>query len=521
MGKYKTDVVYLPVDGDRLCTVISRLSEGEKFPSVLVRSPYETAQVNKTDEELAEWLENEYAPFIDAGYAVFFQHCRGSGKSTGDFAPIVHERAEGLALQRFARERDTYNGEIYLLGGSYTSLVHYVTAPFADDVKGASLESMVSEQYGMFYRNGFFKINLYGGWHKSVYKQNAGINIDYFPEQFLKKPLTDYTRRVYGEPVEDYDAALAHPDRSDPFWDTPQGGSDAKDAVRDVGIPVLLTVGTFDTFTHGVLKMWEEMTPRAKEKCALIIHPFHHGGTGDEQPYRFENGELGQGFPGFDLRWLNYARGIGEPPVPPGTVTYYELFGKGWTREGSFFEAEREITCTFGKGERSFTYDPADPTRFTGGLTHNFGGTSFMDPPEREGVVTVFSDPLTAGTHVRGGMKLKLRIASDCEDTCFYVRVGITKKEGDFSLRDDIDQLSNHFPYYVPGTPVDLEFDLDPIALSVKKGERLRVDIASAAFPLFLPHMNTRDPIYTAEKTRIAHNTVFLDGCSLTVGLSE
>ena len=74
------------------------------------------------------------------------------------------------------------------------------------------------------------------------------------------------------------------------------------------------------------------------------------------------------------------------------------------------------------------------------------------------------------------------------------------------------------------GTPAtvaadrDLEFDLDPIALKVGEGERLRVDIASSAFPLFVPHTNTREPFYSARGTRVAHNTVFLDGCSLTVG---
>ena len=521
MGKYKSEIRYLPVDGDLLCTVVLWPAEGDRFPAIVYRCPYEKETVGMTEDELILRVENEFSKFVDAGYAFFFQQCRGCGKSTGDFSPIVHERTEGLALQQYVRESEICDGELYLLGGSYTTLVHYVTAPFADDVKGASLESMVTEQYGMFYRNGFFKINLYGGWHRSVYKQNGGLNIDWSPEQYLKKPLTDLTRRVYGEPAEDYDAALAHPDRSDPFWDTPQGGSDAKDAVRDAGIPVLLTVGTFDTFTHGVLRMWEEMTPRAREKCALIVHPFHHGGTGEDQPYGFENGELGQGFPDFDLRWLNYTRGIGEPPVPPGSVTYYEIFGGGWTTDDTLFGGGREATYPLGKGERRYAYDPENPTRFEGGLTHNFGGTSFMAPPGRDDVVTVFTDPLPAGSHVRGRMKLRLRVASDCEDTCFYVRVGITKKEGDFSLRDDIDQLSNHFKDYVPGTPVDLEYDLDPIAFAVGEGERLRVDIASGAFPLFVPHTNTREPFYSATETRVAHNTVFLDGCSLTVGFSE
>ncbi len=518
MGKYKSDVIYLPVDGDPICTVVLRPAEGEKFPSIIFRSPYEKEHENITDGEMCRRLAEFFAPFLDTGYAVFFQHCRGSGKSGGDCIPFVHEREEGLALQSFVRESPVYNGEIYLLGGSYTSLVHYVTAPFADDIKGASLESFDSDRYGMFYRNGFFKINLFGGWHPGVYKQKSGIKTDWSPEQYLKKPLTEFTRRVYGEPVENYDAALANPDRSAPFWSTKEGGSDSRDAERDTRVPMLLTVGTFDAFTHGVLKMWENMTPRAKAESALIVHPYHHGGSAEEQPYCFENGELAQGFPGFDLRWLNYTRGVGEPPVPPGSVTYYEIFGKGWTTDGSLFKAGCTVTYPLGNGERTYTYDPEDPTRFEGGLTHNFGGTKFMAPPGRDGVVTVFTDPLPAEGHVRGGMKLRLRVASDCEDTCFYVRVGITKKEGDFSLRDDIDQLSNHFKGYVPGTPVDLEFDLDPIALQTGEGERLRVDIASAAFPLFVPHTNTREPFYTARGTRVAHNTVFLDGCSLTVG---
>ena len=518
--KHKTEIRYLPFDGNLLCTVVSRPAEGDKFPVILYRCPYEKATVDMTDEELILRVENEFSRFVDAGYAFFFQQCRGSGKSTGDCVPFIFEREEGLALQKYVRESELYGGELYLLGGSYTSLVHLVTAPFADDIKGASLESMDSERYGMFYRNGFFKINLIGGWHTSVYKQNAGLTIDWSPEQYLKKPLTEFTRRVYGERVENYDDALENPDRSAPFWSTKEGGSDSRNAERDTRVPMLLTVGTFDTFTHGVLKTWENMTPRARSISALIVHPYHHGGTAEEQPYCFENGELGQGFPDFDLRWLNYTRGVGKPPVPPGSVTYYELFGRGWTTGDALFKADRTIAYPLGKGEKTYTYDPEKPTRFEGGLTHNFGGTKFMAQPGREGVVTVFTDPLPAGARVGGGMKLILRVASDCEDTCFYVRVGITKKEGDFSLRDDIDQLSNHFPDYVPGTPVDLEFDLDPIALRTGEGERLRVDIASSAFPLFVPHTNTREPFFTARETRVARNTVFLDGCSLTVGFN-
>ena len=147
--KHITEIRYLPFDGNLLCTVISRPAEGDRFPAILYRCPYEKATVGMTDEELVGRVENEFSRFVDAGYAFFFQQCRGSGKSTGDCVPFVFEREEGLALQEYVRKSDLCNGELYLLGGSYTSLVHLVTAPFADDIKGASLESMDSERYGI------------------------------------------------------------------------------------------------------------------------------------------------------------------------------------------------------------------------------------------------------------------------------------------------------------------------------------------------------------------------------------
>ncbi|MBE6645295.1 MAG: hypothetical protein E7612_07975 [Ruminococcaceae bacterium] len=79
-----------------------------------------------------------YSDKLDAGYAVVFQHCRGRGKSGGDCIPYVYEREDGLALQQWIREQASYNGELYLCGKSYLSSVHFVTAPFADDINQIS-----------------------------------------------------------------------------------------------------------------------------------------------------------------------------------------------------------------------------------------------------------------------------------------------------------------------------------------------------------------------------------------------
>ena len=510
--------VYLPVDGDLICTVVSTPGEGGKYPSVLFRSPYEHDQENIPDDRLAELIADKFSEWTDAGYALFFQHCRGTGKSSGDCVPFIHEREEGLALQAYVREQPFYNGEIYLLGSSYTSAVHYATAPFADDIRSASFESMDSERYGMYYRNGMYKMGLIGAWHASLYKRKTGNGNRYSNEEYLKRPLTEFTRRVFGEPIPDYDAILRAPDRSDPLWDTRFGGSDARGATNKTGIPILLTVGTVDTFTQGVLQMWDEMDGDDRKRSALIVHPYHHGGTAEEQPYVFPGGELEEAFKGFALRWAEHVRRGTPPPVPLGVITYYEQFGAGWLSDDLFDRPSIRTGFRLGEGVREYVYDPERPTEFRGGLTHVFGGTSFMDPPGREGVVTFYTEPVEADIRVRGRMRLSLTVSSDCTDTCFYVRVGITKKEGDFAIRDDIDQISNHVPDYRPGDTLELTFDLDPYAGVIAKGERIRVDVASAAYPLFVPHTNTRGLFSEQTETRVAHNKVYADRCSLTVG---
>lgn len=66
-------------------------------------------------------------------------------------------------------------------------------------------------------------------------------------------------------------------------------------------------------------------------------------------------------------------------------------------------------------------------------------------------------------------MKARVLVKSDCEDTCFYVRFNIAKKEGDYGLRDDITKISNFDQSYQPNTEIALDFTFDEIAFQVKK----------------------------------------------------
>lgn len=60
---------------------------GEKFPTVLIRSPYVQKEKELSEEETIRFVMKKYENFLQSGYAVGYQHCRGCGKSEGDCIP--------------------------------------------------------------------------------------------------------------------------------------------------------------------------------------------------------------------------------------------------------------------------------------------------------------------------------------------------------------------------------------------------------------------------------------------------
>lgn len=508
---------YVETDGVKLFTVVCLPQEEGKFPTVITRNPYVDGEQNAEESAIAETKLAEYQRWVNNGYAVVFQHCRGRGKSSGDCVPYIYEREDGLALQQWIREQPFYNGELYLVGASYGSSVHYVTAPFAEDVKGCILQVQDCERYNCNYRNGFYKIGLHGGWYVGMYKKKSIPVKNYAPESYHMLPLIDFSQTVFGERAQDFDEILLHPDKNDEFWNTRYGGVEARDAVKHANIPILFTTGFYDIYTGGVFDMWNSLDEQTKAKSALIVQPYAHGGSPNDQPIAFENGKIDEGFEGWRVRWLDYIRGKATSPVETGKITYYQSFGKGWCTD-DFIQPKKQMQFPLGEGEKTYCYNPYAPASFKGGLSANFGGTAWQNAPHsRYDIISVYTPEFTEDVCVKGKMKAKLRVRSDCEDTCFYVRISVTKGEGDYGLRDDINQISNFRADYTPGEEIDMEFSFDEHAFVVKKGEKLRVDISSSAFPLYVRHTNNKGPFALQTTAKIARNTVVLSESSLTL----
>ncbi|MBR6787187.1 MAG: CocE/NonD family hydrolase [Clostridia bacterium] len=508
---------YVQSQDARLFTVVCLPEGAQRCPVAVYRTPYVDAAQHLPEEEICAQVQQDFGDFLRYGFGVVYQHCRGRGKSEGDCIPYLNERQDTLALYDWIRRQPFYNGEIYLYGRSYASSVHLVATPFAQDIKGAVLEVQDSERYNCNFRNGFYKIGLHGNWYVNMYKKKSLPVKHYVPESFNMLPLRDFSQTVFNEKAADFDEILQHPSANDPFWRTHTGGEEAHNALVHAHIPILLITGFYDIYTGGIFDMWRSLDAETRAQSALVVSPYDHSGKPDKQPVHFENGMISEHLADYRQKWLAAIRDQQKMPFETGKVTYYKLFDNTWHTD-DFAPGQQSMMLPLGEAAKTYRYNPYAPASFKGGLSCNFGGTAYQDPPfQRPDILTVYTQPFAEDTCIKGKMKAQLHVASSCEDTCFYMRLSLCLPDGDLGLRDDIQQISNFDTAYVPGQEITLDFSFDEHAFVIRKGQKLRIDISSSAFPLYVRHTNNRGLSCDQTTARIADNTVFLQQSTLTL----
>ncbi len=505
---------YLKNGNAKLFTMILLPQKDKSYPTVVYRSPYVNNTVDNSEEDILKTCCSSFRDWLNRGYAIIYQHCRGQGKSTGDFVPYIYEREDGLALREWIRQQPFYNGELFLFGASYTASLHYSTAPFEDDIKGAVFEVQDSERYNLWYRNGQMRKG-HANWYFELYKSKCGLNKSFNMQSFSEKPLKDLSERGLGDRAEDFEQMLAAQLPSSEFWNTRFGGQDARNAVVDANIPILLTTGYNDYYVGGVFDMWNKMNEQTKNKSALLVSPFNHGdgyGTGGlcfPKGKRIE--QFGQRY---QIDWFdNIRKGI-PLPYPKGVITYYRTFENRW--QSDFYSTPtKSISVPLGVETLSFKYDPLNPTAFS-----NEG--DFAKECDLCGdFISVYTKPFDRDVFIKGKMRAKLAVSSDCEDSSFYVRISIKNTEHTYVLRHDITSLCFQRGSYVKNDIVELNFSFDEYAFLLKKGECLQIDIASTDNNSYVSHTNKKGDYYRQTTVNTATNTVYLERSYLYIPVEQ
>src|ERR1700730_10614585 len=145
-------------DGITLLSDVHRPDANEKYPVLVIRTPY--------DKEWPLGL-TEHKYFAPRGYLVVVQDTRGRHASEGEFYPLVHEANDGYDAIEWAATLPWSNGVVGTVGQSYMGLVQY----FAATQRPPHLKAMspVSGPVTYFenfaYRHGAFEL----GWVLSYF----------------------------------------------------------------------------------------------------------------------------------------------------------------------------------------------------------------------------------------------------------------------------------------------------------------------------------------------------------------
>jgi putative CocE/NonD family hydrolase len=520
-------------DGVELSVDVYRPAGAGKHPTIVVRTPYK--------KELNE-LQGRY--FAKRGYAYVVQDVRGRFASGGAWAPFVNEKRDGYETIEWAASQPWSTGKVGTIGGSYLGWVQYLAAvekpphlvTLIPNVAPPDPLYNIPYEYGAFFMLGSL-------WWADVVATGAAADLSGAALQKIGDKK--YSRLLAGLPVIDLDevalggknqhwrAWIAHP-TADAYW----AGASYLESLSRVDLPVFIQSGWFDGDGIGSKLAYARLAARARKPLKLVLGPWGHTDTANR---RHGNRDFGPEAVAIDLsreylRWFDHwlkgvDNGIDKEPL----VSVFAMGSNRWLRgnhyplEGTVLEKwhlasggqanglggdgklRREPPS--GADRDTYTYDPGDPTP----------EPSYYEEPERKpgevvsreeadrareahhdqvlasrrDILVYASEPMAEDTTFAGPISAVLYASTTAKDTDWFVTLvevdaaGKTFELVQGRLRARYRASMARPTLLTPGKIEKYTLDLWQTGITVKKGDRLRVEIASAAFPVWSRNLNT------------------------------
>jgi putative CocE/NonD family hydrolase len=520
-------------DGVTLSADVYRPDADGRFPVILGRTPYLKTPRDK------ESLER-YRYFAARGYVVVVADVRGRGDSGGSFAPYRDEGRDGHDAIEWCAGQPWSTGKVGTLGGSYTGKNQWLAAL----EQPPHLVAMVTPSDPFVEFPTGIPIPMDIGWHHMT----SGHVIQ-------SMDAVDWNKLYHHLPLLTMDQALGRPlpywremfqhARLDDWWE-PQRYQNKFDRVR---VPVLHISGWYDDEQIGTPLNFAGMVARGateevRRSQKLLMGPWPHGVMA--QPTKLGEVDFGPSaridLPGNLLRWYDHwLKGIdtglmSEPPVrifvmganrwrdehewPPARAKRVKYFLHVRGRANSFYgDGSLSTAEPSDELQDRYTNDPARPVPFITDPTFaQIGGPDDYRPVERRDDVLVYStEPMSEDTEVTGPVRVRLYAASSAPDTDFMAKLldvwpdGFAQRLCDGMVRarfrDGMDRPSP----IEPGRVYAYDIDCWNTSQVFKKGHRIRLEVASSAFPKYDRNPNTGAALGQSAEWKTADQTIYHD----------
>ncbi len=503
-------------DGITLSTSVGKPDMGgPAFPVIFVRTPY-----GKGAESEAR------AHFIQNGYVVVTQDCRGTGESAGSFEPYLQEKEDGYDALEWISEQPWCDGNVGMIGASYAGQVQWLAAAGGHPV----LKTIIPQVSGtdpfldVPYDHGILKLSMIMWAYNMTY-----------PERELRE--LDYSK-LYTLPVSAIDEAFFGVDI--PIWngwtrmDGPSDWSRARflDELRTVDIPVLYVSGVWDVEALSTQLNWQRMQAYGHHHQHLLFGPWEHTGFLGDVPTTFAGQDYGYAsrldFEAIWLRWFDrWLKGADHPEGAEKPVRLFVTGANEWRSydqwPGEHFAAERyhfdlahERDHTYALRSGPVPLDTAmyvyDPEAVRLNMDPEFSDSvRYMRHPEAGEDLALLSDVFTSATTLGGPAYVDLAVAIDQRDVDLFVLLAEVDSAGKMNAITHPGKVRARFrdgrtlQALTPGEFHKVRIDLFPFAHQFKKGSRLAVIVRSDWFPRYIRNLGTADPITRATRMSPVH----------------
>jgi putative CocE/NonD family hydrolase len=514
----KRETVSVPMrDGVCLATDLYFPVAAGPHPAVLLRTAYGRS---------LEWAQSRH--LARSGFVVAVQDVRGRFDSQGVWEPFVHEGQDGHDAIEWLGTQAWCSGRVGMVGGSYCGYAQWVAAAErpAHLTAIAPAAAPPDPFRNVPYENGVFFLAFALWWNDVV---DSCATVDPSGRAFARTLDRDYGAAVRELPVIDLDRRLlGHRCRvwrnwiehasEDQYWSR----ANYLDRIGAVQVPVFQQTGWFDGNAIGAKLASMRLPAASADRRRLVIGPWEHIGEARLVLGRDYGPQAVFDLDAAMLAWLQrWLQDRGTPDSPAGSTALFVMGSNQWLEDSEYPFADTQwehwYLSAYGRRKSlvrgcepaettisSFTYDPLDPTPDQG-LHEGILTPRRLVPAHRplrrlrrRGDLLAFeSRPLEAAVTILGPMSLVLFAASTAVDTDWHVHLLALAPDaypsvlahGKMRARFR-HSLSSPEPLK-PGRVERYEIDLWHIGITLAAGTKLRLEIASAAFPTFSRNLNT------------------------------
>ena len=485
-------------------------------PTLLMRQPYGRDIASTVVYAHPAW-------FARHGYNVVIQDVRGRGDSAGEFYPFRNEGKDGADTIAWLRSRPECNGRVGMYGFSYQGATQLLAAAEQPEGLMCIAPGMTAcDLYnGWFYDRGVLRLASTLGWGLQLLKADARKKRLREASDRLEQAWANLGAQTSALPIRSHPAlhgddlpayVLDWLDHDSPgeYWSE----LDVSRRLDRIRIPALHVSGWYDMFLRGSIGGFLSLancagSQFAREHQYLIAGPWVHIPWGDRAGAADFGPEALLDTDAILLRWFDHwlkdaGTFSGEPrvrhfvlrenrwreadafPAGAGRAFFLRSGGRANSRKGDgTLSAEKP-----GAGEPCdrFIHDPEVPVGAPGGPTAPYGCFDQSALELGNNVLVYSTGPLEAPLWVFGIPRVDLFCQTSAPNADFVAKL-VRVRPGGAAEFICIGAARSSLLFGDAGYAADKiqrwEFSLEPTSCRFERGDRIRLEIAGSAFPLY------------------------------------